>query len=314
MYTMSKRLVQSTLRWARSYNTFELGDFCMLRKVRSNKRIFIGPLEQDGKRDVMGGFISHNSIIGQNPRAVIKTQNDNAAYMVHFPTLEEECTPIYPKDASTIIQMLDLEPGQKILEAGTGNGSLTLYLAKAVAGGGGQVDTFDIRVSHSNAAKKHVARYSRGKYNSAISFHLGSVGEELSNKGTEEEVYDGVALDMPEPHKEIPLILPFLKNDRFIVCYLPNMTQVLKLAETIIDLPVIMESCIETEWKEWEVRATHIRNKVDQEQQQEQQQQQQQQESSLSAMDAWICRPKNFDVKGHTAFLVKLRKSAAVIS
>ncbi|KAI7901789.1 S-adenosyl-L-methionine-dependent methyltransferase [Cokeromyces recurvatus] len=317
MRVIIKRSFQSITRSIRHYSTFEVGDFCMLRKVRSDKKMFIGPLEHEGKRDVQRGIITHDAIIGKKPRTVIKTHNDAAAYMVHFPTLEDyvlnvprECTPIYPKDASAIVQMLDLEPGHRVLEAGTGNGSLTLYLAKAIAGGeGGQVDTFDIRESHSNLARKNVNRYSRGKYSSMVRFHLGSVGEELRSKNKEEEIYDGMVLDMPEPHEEIPRILPFLKNDRFLVCYLPNMTQVLKLAETILDLPFMMESCIEAEWKEWEVRATQIRNKIKQDQEEKED------EKPVAPMNAaWICRPKNFDVKGHTAFLVKLRKSVTVIT
>lgn len=205
--------------------------------------------------------------------------------------------------------MLDLEPGHRVLEAGTGNGSLTLYMARAVAGGGdciGKVDTFDIRESHSNTAKKHVERYSRGRYKPVVSFHLGSVGEKLAEMMEPKEHYDGIALDMPEPNEQIPKLLPYLKNDRFIVCYLPNMTQVLSLAETIMDLPLVMEDCIEAEWKEWEVRATHIRSR---------QSKQEEGDTKPLTPDAWVCRPKNFDVKGHTAFLVKLRKSAtAVIS
>lgn len=208
--------------------------------------------------------------------------------------------------------MLDLEPGHKVLEAGTGNGSLTLYMARAVAGGGeciGKIDTFDIRETHSNTARKHVERYSRGRYIPNVSFHIGAVADRLPELMKPDEQYDAIALDMPEPCDQIPRLLPYLKNDRFVVCYLPNMTQVLALAELIIDLPLVMESCIEAEWKEWEVRATHIKSRVKKNEDGEIL------SSELASLpaDAWVCRPKNFDVRGHTAFLVKLRKSAAVL-
>jgi len=246
------------------------------------------------------------------------------------------CTPIYPKDASTIVslsvfvvqymyscllfvyqvQMLDLEPGHRVLEAGTGNGSLTLYMARAVAGGGdcvGTIDTFDIRESHSNTARKHVERYSRGKYKSNVSFHIGAVADKLPEIMVAEEQYDAIALDMPEPCDQIPRLLPYLRNDRFIVCYLPNMTQVLALAELIIDLPLVMEDCIEAEWKEWEVRATHIRSRLKLKEENGPETLSTTEVAASIPPDAWVCRPKNFDVRGHTAFLVKLRKSAAVL-
>lgn len=220
--------------------------------------------------------------------------------------------------------MLDLEPGHRVLEAGTGNGSLTLYMARAVAGGGeGKVDTFDIRETHSNTAKKHISRYARGRYSPIVSFHLGAVADTLPQLKQPNEQYDAIALDMPEPCDQIPRLLPFLRNDRFIVCYLPNMTQVLALAELIIDLPLVMEACIEAEWKEWEVRATHIKSRHkktivkgdDTEKEGEQVPTTTTVEAPvLLPADAWVCRPKNFDVKGHTAFLVKLRKSAAVLN
>ncbi|KAG0172542.1 hypothetical protein DFQ30_010278 [Apophysomyces sp. BC1015] len=271
----------------------------MLRHVRTNKKFFIGPLEHDGRRDLKGGIIGHDQVIDKPVRSVIRTHNDAAAYMVHFPTLDEyvlnvprSCTPIYPKDASTIVQFLDIEPGQQILEAGTGNGSLTLYLARAVAGG--KVHTFDVREAHSRTAQKHVQRYARGCYAPTVDFHLGPVSETLPTIIQQPEFFDGIILDMPDPNKEIPRLLPYLRNDRFLVCYLPNMTQVLDLARMIKPLPLVMEDCIETEWKEWEVRSTQIRSRQDEEDE----------ENRI----AWVCRPKNHDVRGHTAFLVRLRK------
>jgi tRNA (adenine57-N1/adenine58-N1)-methyltransferase len=208
--------------------------------------------------------------------------------------------------------MLDLEPGHRVLEAGTGNGSLTLYMARAVAESG-SIDTFDVVETHSLTAQKHVERYQRGRYRKNVHFHLGPVADTLPHD-LEHEAYDAIALDMPEPYDTIPKLLPYLKNDRFIVCYLPNMTQVLQLAELIIEMPLVMDACIEAEWKEWEVRATHIRSRLKNKKEAEERLEQGieiEQEDKKSA-NAWICRPKNFDVKGHTAFLVKLRKAVAV--
>lgn len=179
--------------------------------------------------------------------------------------------------------MLDIEPGHRILEAGTGNGSLTLYLARAVSSTG-TVDTYEVREDHSRLAQKHVKRYARGRYQDIVNFHIGPLSDLQAPEGT----YDGIVLDMPEPETQLDKVVPALRNDRGIVCYLPNMTQVLNMAQAIRHLPLFMESCVETEWREWEVRATQIRSKENE--------------------TAWVCRPKNYDVKGHTAFLVLLRK------
>lgn len=78
MLSVSKRsskIFPSISRGFRTYSTFEQGDFCMLRQVRSNKKFFVGPLEQTGQRGVKGGNIAHDSIIGKKPRSVIRTAN-----------------------------------------------------------------------------------------------------------------------------------------------------------------------------------------------------------------------------------------------
>lgn len=69
------RHLSKAFKGKRGYHTFELGDFCMLRQVKSNKKVFVGPLEQSGERGVRGGIIRHDSIIGKKPRSVIREDN-----------------------------------------------------------------------------------------------------------------------------------------------------------------------------------------------------------------------------------------------
>lgn len=59
----------------RYFTTFQEGDFCMLRQVRSNKKIFAGPLCPGGQRGTKEGVISHDCIIGKKPRSLIKLHN-----------------------------------------------------------------------------------------------------------------------------------------------------------------------------------------------------------------------------------------------
>ncbi|KAG2172542.1 hypothetical protein INT44_002557 [Umbelopsis vinacea] len=219
--------------------------------------------------------------------------------------VKRACTPIYPKDASTIVSyVIDLDRGAHVLEAGTGNGSLTLYLARAVAGSidngaetqQGRVDTFDIRESHIRQAEQTVGNFARGIYRDAVKFHNGSPSSILS-KGLD-PLYDGAVLDMPEPRHELDVVVQNLKNDRFLVCYLPNITQVVDLLSFIKknNMPLAMDDCVDVMIQEWEVRSTVIRNP------------QNDGANEVPQDPVWICRPKNFDVKGHTAYLVKLRK------
>jgi tRNA (adenine57-N1/adenine58-N1)-methyltransferase len=209
------------------------------------------------------------------------------------------------------VRFLDLERGDKVLEAGTGNGSLTLYLARAISGSKrvddpyakdqqGRIDTFDIRESHSRQAEINVTGFARGDYRNSVKFYIGKLSETLPTVLSDRTVgdyYDGAILDMPEPHHELETVVKYLKNDRFLVCYLPNITQVVDLLRHIKsnNVPLALDECVDVQMQEWEVRGTIIRSSND---------------PTLQVISptAWVCRPKNFDVKGHTAYLVKLRK------
>jgi tRNA (adenine57-N1/adenine58-N1)-methyltransferase len=86
MFAHSKRF-QSLLNrngLIRHFNTFEPGDFCMLRQVRSNKKFFVGPLEKANSRGVKGGNIAHDDIIGKKPRSVIRTGNGEKMFKKSF--------------------------------------------------------------------------------------------------------------------------------------------------------------------------------------------------------------------------------------
>lgn len=60
----------------------------MLRQVKTNKKIFIGPLEVAGERGMKGGNITHDSIIGKEPRSIIRTTSGK--YEFHTSNVEQD--------------------------------------------------------------------------------------------------------------------------------------------------------------------------------------------------------------------------------
>ncbi|KAK6536938.1 hypothetical protein TWF281_001145 [Arthrobotrys megalospora] len=128
---------------------------CVYLKPRSSvsfarDSVFI-PNVKSGQQQVThkGNFL-HDHIIGSRVRDIVQTHM-GVEYLVTFPTMEEYIvlssrivTPIYPADAAAIVQSLDLHVSAEIdpedgpvevLEAGTGHGSLTLHLARALYAG-----------------------------------------------------------------------------------------------------------------------------------------------------------------------------------
>jgi tRNA A58 N-methylase Trm61 len=106
------------------------------------------------------GIIKHEDIVGKRVRSLVtavqtskKATRASQVYRVYEASLDEwvryserVVTPLYPSDANLIVNLLDLhpdpphaatkqqssEPRLEILEAGTGHGSLTLYLSRAI--------------------------------------------------------------------------------------------------------------------------------------------------------------------------------------
>lgn len=79
-----------------------------------------------------------------------------------------------------------------------------------------------------------------------------------------------------EPWKVLEKAALALKPDRFLVAYLPNITQVLELVRAAEAHPFRLERVLEVGWREWEVRLP-------------------------------VAHPR-FQQVGHTAFLVALRR------
>ncbi|PTU18416.1 hypothetical protein P175DRAFT_0526162 [Aspergillus ochraceoroseus IBT 24754] len=137
-------------RFARSIDT----DFSYFREgdrviVHGKTPQLTKPLRKGQKSDVRRGQLEHDQIIGRRVRDLVQARK-GPEYRLTLPTLEEYValtprlvTPIYAADANLIVSLLDIHvappadgddgrPPLEILESGTGHGSLTLQLARAI--------------------------------------------------------------------------------------------------------------------------------------------------------------------------------------
>ena len=161
-----------------------------------------------------------------------------------------------------------LKPGARVLDVGSGTGYLTALFAQFV-GEKGLVESYEARPHHLAQAERNVRAFWQVEN---VRFHLGK----LEEAELEEAAYDGVALDLMEPWKALEKAALALKPDRFLVAYLPNITQVLELVRAAEAHPFRLERVLEVGWREWEVRLP-------------------------------VAHPR-FQQVGHTAFLVALRR------
>lgn len=123
---------------------------------------------------------------------------------------------ITPKDAQYLLYFAGVGPGSRVLEAGTGSGGLTLFLAHAV-GPTGRVVSYDRRPEHQDVARGNLTR-------------VGLVGRvELRVRdvatGFDESNVDAVLLDLPEPWEVVKAAWAALRPGGHLVTYVPTYNQ-----------------------------------------------------------------------------------------
>lgn len=208
---------------------FKEGDLAIL--IDSRGRKYLVNLKKDSSFFFHRGHVQFNDIIGKTEGLKVTSSLGEKLY-VFRPTLEEYVLKmkrgaqiIYPKDISRIITLLDIFPGAKVFEAGTGSGALTLYLLRTV-GHTGKVVSYEKRREFYETAKSNIEKFIVDE----------SVGELiLKNKdiseGIDEADFDRAILDLTEPWLFLDKVIQVLKSGGILGCYLTTVLQIYSLME-----------------------------------------------------------------------------------
>lgn len=144
------------------------------------------------------------------------------------------------KDLGSILAYSGIKSDSKILEAGTGSGFATCFMA-AVARNG-KVVSYELRKEFAKVAAKNTKLF--GLDNVSI------INADIKN-GVKQKDFDFILLDVPDPWAAIPSVLKSLKTGGRLCTYSPSIIQVEK---TIKSLPSYMKierllNSVETNWK-----------------------------------------------------------------
>ncbi|MFZ2488706.1 MAG: tRNA (adenine-N1)-methyltransferase [Anaerolineae bacterium] len=204
------------------------GDTVML--VAEDQRRTLIKLQRGQQWHSNRGFLRHDDLIGQPLGRMLITKLGHA-YLVLEPSthdliryLKRTTQIIFPKDAGQIIQRLNLYPGRRIVEAGTGSGGLTIALARAVMPSG-RVYTYEERAAMSELAGKNLARFGLLDY---VNMQVRDAAE-----GFDERNVDALFLDMREPWRCLPAAHAALKGGGFFGALLPTTNQVSELLRAL---------------------------------------------------------------------------------
>ncbi len=207
------------------------------------------------------GIIEHDDILGGDEGTYVSTTK-GGRMMVFRPTLEDfqlkmkrGAQVIYPKDVAMILVAADIHPGATVIEAGTGSGSLTLALARAV-GPHGLVVSYEMRDDHHAQAVENVNAWyeTLGGKPENLELKVGDVFE-----GVDETDVDRIVLDMPEPWHAVGTTTEALLPGGILCCYLPSIPQVSQTVDAMRDNGFDRISTFETLLRTWKVDRQSVR-------------------------------------------------------
>ncbi len=147
--------------WNLSSTHAQPGDLALLVGLRHKHFIF--PLLPGGTYHTHRGILNHDELIGKPWGCQVFSHQGSPFFMLQpsladlLVDLKRSTQIMYPKDIGFILMSMSVGPGQRVLEAGTGSGSMTIAMAHAV-GPTGRVFTYEKRPEFQQLARKNLER------------------------------------------------------------------------------------------------------------------------------------------------------------
>lgn len=198
--------------------------------------------------DTNYGFIWHKDIIGKSFGSTVRTQMGQG-YVLLQPSshdlvryIKRNSQIIFPKEIGYIVLRMNIIPGVRVVEAGTGSGGLTLALARMVAPHG-RVYSYEAREDMQAIARKNLERVGA----------LDTVELKLRDiqMGFDERGVDSLFLDVREPWMYLAQARAALKGGGFFGALVPTTNQLTDL---------LQEMNLQQTWAELEVVEILTRN------------------------------------------------------
>ena len=209
-------------------STAQAGDWVLLlAQDRSAKRFFLR-LTIGQQLHTHRGFIRHDDVIGQPFGSFVKTQlgqrflllqPSTFDFVMHVKRISQI---IYPKEIGYILLRLNIVPGARVVEAGSGSGALTLALSRFVQPNG-RVYSYEERDDMFALARKNL---DRGGVLDVVELKQRDI-----RAGFDERGVDALFLDVREPWLFIAQAHAALKSGGFFGSLVPTANQVSDLLQ-----------------------------------------------------------------------------------
>ncbi|KZV91735.1 tRNA methyltransferase complex GCD14 subunit [Exidia glandulosa HHB12029] len=216
-------------------STIAEGDLVIVWQTREAIQPLV--IEPGKELQLRFGVYSHADLIGIPFGSKVASRNGKGFIHILRPTpelwtlaLPHRTQILYVADISFITSYLNIRPGSKVIEAGTGSGSFSHSLARTI-GPTGHLYTFEF---HQQRAEKARAEFERHGMAGTVTLAHRNVckdGFELV------DLADAVFLDLPAPWEAAPHAYGAMRKDRMsrICCFSPCIEQVLRTVTALND-------------------------------------------------------------------------------
>ncbi|CAA7031390.1 unnamed protein product [Microthlaspi erraticum] len=191
-------------------------------------------VSKDGVLQNRFGVYKHSDWIGKPLGTKVFSNKGKFVYLL-APTpelwtlvLSHRTQILYIADISFVVMYLELVPGCVVLESGTGSGSLSTSLARAVAPTG-HVYSFDFHEQRADSARED---FEKTGISSLVTVEV----RDIQGEGFPEKLSglaDAVFLDLPQPWLAVPSAAKMLKQDGVVCSFSPCIEQVQRTCEVL---------------------------------------------------------------------------------
>ena len=197
------------------------------------------------------GYIEVEEVIGKEYGQSVMTNTNQEIYLL-YPRLNDyifkskRATQIlYPKDMAIIASLTDLSHGKKVIEAGTGSGSLSCFIANLIRPEG-RLYTYDVREESHEIAKKNIEKAGLSEF---VTLKIKD-----AKLGLEEKDMDVAILDLGDPWTLIKTMKGCLRPGGILASVSPTINQVEKVVIELQNEGFLEIETLEILMREMEVR------------------------------------------------------------
>jgi len=213
-------------------------------------------LEPGREFECRAGGVAHDELIGERYGSRVMTDGGRWIALLQPSTfdlimhLRRRTQIVYPKEVGYLLLWMDIRPGKRVIEAGTGSGAMTVALVRHVQPTG-RVYSYEMREEFQQIARRNLERYGLLDW---VELKVRDIAQ-----GFDERDVDSLFLDVREPWKYLKQAQAALKGGGFFGSLVPTANQLIHLIRGLKNAGFIGSEVKELFLRPYKVNADRLR-------------------------------------------------------